>query len=64
MEVLFELGLLLIVYWRMGLGLLAGCLAAFLLAALAGGLGPAVAIVTVLLGLGGGMLWQIRHDRR
>ena len=64
MDAVFELALQLIVYWRMGLGLLAGCLAAFLLAALAGGLAPAVAIVTVLLGLGGGMLWQIEHDRR
>jgi hypothetical protein len=63
MEVLFELGLLLVVHWRIGLGLLTGCLAAFLLTLLAGGLGSAAAIVTVLLGLGGGMLWQITYER-
>ena len=60
---LLELLLLLLIHWRAGLGLLAGVLAAFLLAGLAGGGGAATAIVTILLGLGAGMLWQLGHER-
>jgi hypothetical protein len=59
LELLFHL----IVWWRVGLSVLAAGLLALVLASLIPEFGGIAGIVAVLLGFGAGMLWQIGHER-